>query len=97
MPLPLQVGASYLIVDLGEPGNRTLFWEYSCTGVEKMYTCNRSGKAIIEIIWKDNNFMNDDRYLELLAEKYPTEQAVSREIINLDGNIKPAKRNKNIL
>lgn len=27
--------------------------------------------------------MNDDRYLELLAEKYPTEQAVSREIINL--------------
>ena len=28
-------------------------------------------------------FMNDDRYLELLAEKYPTEQAVSREIINL--------------
>ena len=48
-----------------------------------MYTCNRSGKAIIEIIWKDNNFMNDERYLELLAEKYPTEQAVSREIINL--------------
>lgn len=27
--------------------------------------------------------MNDERYLELLAEKYPTEQAVSREIINL--------------
>ena len=27
--------------------------------------------------------MNDDRYLKLLAEKYPTEQAVSREIINL--------------
>ena len=50
---------------------------------KKMYTCNRSGKAIIEIIWKDNNFMNDERYLELLAEKYPTEQAVSREIINL--------------
>ena len=48
-----------------------------------MYPCNRSGKAIIEIIWKDNNFMNDERYLELLAEKYPTEQAVSREIINL--------------
>ena len=48
-----------------------------------MYTCNRSGKAIIEIIWKDNNFMNDERYLELLAEKYPTEQAVIREIINL--------------
>ena len=35
MPLPLQVGASYLIVDLGEPGNRLSFWEYSCTGVEK--------------------------------------------------------------
>ena len=31
----LQVGASYLIVDLGEPGNRLSFWEYSCTGVEK--------------------------------------------------------------
>lgn len=30
-----------------------------------------------------HNFMNDDRYLKLLAEKYPTEQAVSREIINL--------------
>ena len=27
--------------------------------------------------------MNDERYLELLAEKYPTEQAVSRGIINL--------------
>lgn len=27
--------------------------------------------------------MNDERYLELLAEKYPTEQAVCREIINL--------------
>lgn len=27
--------------------------------------------------------MNDERYLELLAEKYPIEQAVSREIINL--------------
>lgn len=27
--------------------------------------------------------MNDERYLELLSEKYPTEQAVSREIINL--------------
>ena len=27
--------------------------------------------------------MNDERYLELLAEKYPTDQAVSREIINL--------------
>ena len=27
--------------------------------------------------------MNDERYLELLAEKYPTEQAVIREIINL--------------
>ena len=27
--------------------------------------------------------MNDERYLELLAEKYPTKQAVSREIINL--------------
>ena len=27
--------------------------------------------------------MNDERYLELLAEKYPTEQVVSREIINL--------------
>ena len=35
MPLPLQVGASYLIVDLGEPGNRLSFGEYSCTGVEK--------------------------------------------------------------
>ena len=28
--------------------------------------------------------MNDERYLELLAEKYPTEQAVSMEIINLN-------------
>ena len=27
--------------------------------------------------------MNDQRYLELLAEKYPTQQAVCREIINL--------------
>lgn len=27
--------------------------------------------------------MEDERYLELLAEKYPTEQAVCREIINL--------------
>ena len=27
--------------------------------------------------------MNDERYLELLAEKYPTKQAVSSEIINL--------------
>lgn len=27
--------------------------------------------------------MNDERYLELLAEKYPTEQAVCRELINL--------------
>lgn len=42
-----------------------------------------AGKAIIEMIWKDKNLMNDERYLELLAEKYPTEQAVCREIINL--------------
>ena len=27
--------------------------------------------------------MKDEKYLELLAEKYPTEQAVCREIINL--------------
>ena len=27
--------------------------------------------------------MNDQRYLDLLAEKYPTQQAVCREIINL--------------
>ena len=27
--------------------------------------------------------MRDEKYLELLAEKYPTEQAVCREIINL--------------
>lgn len=27
--------------------------------------------------------MNDQKYLELLAEKYPTQQAVCREIINL--------------
>lgn len=73
-----------MIVDLGEPGNRQpLFGSIVALVWKKMYTCNRSGKAIIEIIWKDNNFMNDERYLELLAEKYPTEQAVSREIINL--------------
>ena len=57
---------------------------------KKMYTCNRSGKAIIEIIWKDNNFMNDERYLELLAEKYPTEQGNYQP----DGNIKSAERNR---
>lgn len=54
MPLPLQVGASYLIVDLGEPGNRQpLFGSIVALVWKKMYTCNRSGKAIIEIIWKD--------------------------------------------
>ena len=37
--------------------------------------------------------MNDERYLELLAEKYPTEQAVSRNY-QPDGNIKSAKRNR---
>lgn len=72
-----------MIVDLGESGNRLSFGSIVALVWKKMYTCNRSGKAIIEIIWKDNNFMNDERYLELLAEKYPTEQAVSREIINL--------------
>lgn len=64
-------------------GTDSLFGSIVALVWKKMYTCNRSGKAIIEIIWKDNNFMNDERYLELLAEKYPTEQAVSREIINL--------------
>ena len=34
--------------------------------------------------------MRDEKYLELLAEKYPTEQAVCREIINL----KAAKRDR---
>lgn len=42
-----------------------------------------AGKEITEIVWKDNELMEDERYLELLAEKYPTEQAVCREIINL--------------
>ena len=42
-----------------------------------------AGKEITEIVWKDNKLMEDERYLELLAEKYPTEQAVCREIINL--------------
>lgn len=56
MPLPLQVGASYLIVDLGEPETDSLFGSIVALVWKKMYTCNRSGKAIIEIIWKDNNF-----------------------------------------
>ena len=38
--------------------------------------------------------MNDDRYLELLAEKYPTEQAVSREIINLTAILSLPKWNR---
>ena len=38
--------------------------------------------------------MNDERYLELLAEKYPTEQAVSMGNYQPDGNIKSAKRNR---
>ena len=33
--------------------------------------------------------MRDEKYLELLAEKYPTEQAVCREIINLKAILSP--------
>lgn len=36
--------------------------------------------------------MKDEKYLELLAEKYPTEQAVCREIINLKSNSRSSKR-----
>ena len=36
--------------------------------------------------------MNDDRYLELLAEKYPT--GCQQGNYQPDGNIKPAKRNR---
>lgn len=38
--------------------------------------------------------MRDEKYLELLAEKYPTEQAVCREIINLKAIPQPAKRDR---
>ena len=57
-----------------------------------MYTCNRSGKAIIEIIWKDNNFMNDERYLELLEISDRT--GCQQGNYQPDGNIKSAKRNR---
>lgn len=35
--------------------------------------------------------MNDPKYLELLAEKYPTQQAVCKEIINLSAILSLSK------
>ena len=40
--------------------------------------------------------MNDERYLKLLGEKYPTEQAVSRKFINLTAILSSPKE-QNIL
>lgn len=41
--------------------------------------------------------MNDQKYLELLAEKYPTQQAVCREIINLSAILSLPKETEHFM
>lgn len=41
--------------------------------------------------------MNDERYLELLAEKYPDRTGCQQGNYQPDGNIKSAKMEQNIL
>ena len=60
---------------------------HSATPDEMNGLVSGSGNVFIGYVKSKNTGwrkkMKDEKYLELLAEKYPTEQAVCREIINL--------------